>query len=289
MESSRWMTSPISGGLSPLPRPAWREYNMNPRSPSGDSISNLLVLDPELFLQSKTTSHTQTGSARSTNEDSISIDSRSQRGSYDQAMFGTDELDCGNDDLGSLPHRVRRQQSGQGLKRRALSPPGDMSRGEKSPTFSNAQFNKATAHVASRSPAASYRPYPSHGSISSVSSSLRQNSHASSFAPSLAGSSMTSISSYDRPSPSESSQAQLFPTPAGSISSPTASLVSFRKPLAPTEQSLPQDSVAILRKMSIQTAVNDNGPPPATKIGNYYMCECCPKKPRKFETETDLR
>lgn len=289
MDSSRWITSPNSGGVSPLPRPNWREYNMNPRSPSGESISNSFALDPELFLQTKGTTKPQGDSARSTNEDSISVDSRSQRGSYDQAMFGGDEIECSNDDFSNLPHRVRRQESGQGLKRRALSPPTDVNRGEKSPTYFNDSSSRAVGQGPSRSPVASYRPYPSYGSISSMGSSVRQSSHASSFAPSLAGSSMTSISSYDRPSPSDASQAQLFITSAGPVSSPAASVAPFRKPLVPSEPNTTHEPTNASRKMSIQTAVNEGRIPPTTKIGNYYICECCPKKPRKFETESDLR
>jgi hypothetical protein len=272
-----------------LPRPSWRDYTMNPKSPSGDSVSNSFALDPELFLQTKAAGKQQPDSARSTNEDSISVDSRSQRGSYDQSMCGADEVESNNDDLSSLPHRVRRQASGQGLKRRALSPPTDLNRGEKSPSHSNEPSGRHPSQGPSRSPAMSYRPYPSYGSVSSIASSIRHNSHASSFAPSLAGSSMTSISSYDRPSPSETSQAQLFITSAGPVSSPAASVAPFRKPLAPTEPTNSHEPTNISRKMSIQTAVNEGRPPPTTKIGNYYICECCPKKPRKFETANDLR
>lgn len=279
-DSARWMTSPLSGGTSPGLRPNWRDYNMDPRSPSGDSASNLLVLDPELFLQTRNGMRPPTESARSTNDDSISLDSRSQRGSYDQAMFGAEESDFGNDDVGALPHRVRRQESGQGLKRRALSPPTE--------TANPSDFPNKVTGTSGRSPIVSYRPYASYGSVSSISSSARQSSHASSFAPSLAGSSMTSISSYDRPSPSDPSQAQQFITSAGPISSPTAtSIGQFRKPYLPPEPT--QDCSSIARKMSIKTAVSDTRNSPVTKIGNHYMCDCCPKKPRKFDTEHDLR
>ena len=277
----------MSVGVSPLPRPNWREYNMNARSPSGDSISNMLVLDPELFLQSKASGKAHAEMARPANEDDISIDSRSQRGSYDQAMFGGDETEFGNDDF-NLPHRIRRQDSGQGLKRRALSPPTDGTREEKSPAYSNLA-NKFAGQVTARSPATSYRQYSNYGSVSSVASSVRQPSHASSFAPSIAGSSMTSISSYDRPSPCDSNQAQLFVASAGPLSPASATSVPpFRKPASFVPGDL-QDSDTISRKMSIQTAVNDARSLPATKIGNHFMCDCCPKKPRKFESENDLR
>jgi hypothetical protein len=42
-------------------------------------------------------------------------------------------------------------------------------------------------------------------------------------------------------------------------------------------------------KMSIQGAVSEARLPPATKVGKYYICDCCPKKPKKFDAEEVLR
>jgi hypothetical protein len=41
--------------------------------------------------------------------------------------------------------------------------------------------------------------------------------------------------------------------------------------------------------MSIQSAVNQNRHTNASRIAGQFMCECCPKKPKKFESEEELR
>lgn len=278
MDSARWISSPTSAAVSPGSRPAWRDYNMGHPSPSNDSTTPSLVLDPELFLQSRSISKPSTTGAVA--DDSISVESRSQRGSYDQAMFGSDQ-DFTHEDG---QHTLERRASGQGIKRRAHSPPTEAVRDDRSPAYSNELYQKVTN--AARSPASAYRAAPSYGSVSSTASSVRQGSYASSFAPSIAASSMTSVSSLDRPSPSDPYQAHAFITSAGPVSSPATSIPPSRK--MPIQQ-LPQDNRSIARKMSIQTAVNEPRPAPVTKLGGFYICECCPKKPRKFETEEDLR
>lgn len=171
------------------------------------------------------------------------------------------------------------------MKRRALSPPSDTTRDDKSPAYASELYQKISATSAPRSPASAYRAAPSYGSVSSTASSIRHGSYASSFAPSLTASSMTSVSSSDRQSPSDPSLAHPFITSAGPVSSPATSIPPSRKPQAQS----PQDNKSIARKMSIQTAVNEPRPPPITKLGSYYICECCPKKPRKFDTEEELR
>ncbi|ERF69376.1 hypothetical protein EPUS_08648 [Endocarpon pusillum Z07020] len=41
--------------------------------------------------------------------------------------------------------------------------------------------------------------------------------------------------------------------------------------------------------MSAQSVVGDSRTGSAPRIGSAYMCNCCPKKPKKFGTEDDLR
>lgn len=280
MDPARWITSPASASVSPGSRVTWRDYNMGHPSPSNDSTANSLVLDPELFLQARSVSKALTSAAAI--EDGGSVGCRSQRGSYDQVMFGSDQdlnLDDGQ-------HILERQASRQGMKRRALSPPAEAARDDKSPTYTSDLYQKSSTASAARSPASAYRAAPSYGSVSSTASSVRHGSYASSFAPSIAASSMTSVSSMDRQSPSDPSQAHAYITSAGPVSSPATSITPSQKTQA---QQSPQDTRTIARKMSIQTAVNDSRPPPGTKLGSYYICECCPKKPRKFDTEEELR
>jgi hypothetical protein len=35
--------------------------------------------------------------------------------------------------------------------------------------------------------------------------------------------------------------------------------------------------------------VGDSNLPPVNRVGNSFICDCCPKKPRKFDTELELR
>jgi hypothetical protein len=42
------------------------------------------------------------------------------------------------------------------------------------------------------------------------------------------------------------------------------------------------------RKMSFNTNLNVPKPT-AAKIGGLYICDCCPKKPKKFDSPEDLR
>jgi len=289
---SRWITSPVSAGVSPGSRSGWRDYNMDHRSPSIDSAATSLVLDPELFVQPRPTGLISAGASLLSSDDSASFASRSHRGSYDQAFFAETESDIAGDEgprnlnLGDSLQQlhVGRRSSKQGMKRRAHSPPSDMVRADdKSPSRGSSSaelFQKV--HTPARSPVSKYQP--NHGSLSSSASSIRQNSYASSIALSVAGSSMTSISSFDRQSPLDPSQ-PAYITSAQPVSSPATSIAPSR--IQTAQPSI--DTKSLIGKMSIQSAINNTRLPPATRIGNYFICDCCPKKPKKFDTEEELR
>lgn len=290
---SRWITSPVSAGLSPGARPGWRDYGLDHRSPSIDSAATSLVLDPELFVQPRASGLTSSVGSLLGTDDGASFVSHSQRGSYDQGIFAESEPDIATDEpedhafrnlnLGDSQQQVGRRSSKQGMKRRARSPP-DVSRDDKSPSRGTPTelSQKLGAGSYTHSPISRYQP--KHGSVSSTSSSVRHNSYASSIALSIAGSSMTSISSFDRLSPLDPSQ-PAYITSTLPVSSPATSIAPSRN--LPTQ--LPLDAHSPIRKMSLQSAVNETRLPPATRIGNYFMCECCPKKPKKFDTEEELR
>ena len=225
---SRWITSPVSAGVSPGSRPGWRDYNMGHRSPSIDSAATSLVLDPELFVQPRPSGLTSSSGSVLGNDDAVSFTSHSQRGSYDQGIFAESESDIAHEEghafrnlnLGDSLQQVGRRSSKQGMKRRARSPPSDVARDEKSPSRgvpAELLFQKVNATSYTHSPVSRYQP--KHGSVSSTSSSVRHNSYASSIALSIAGSSMTSVSSFDRQSPLDPSQSVYIPT-AHTVSSP---------------------------------------------------------------------
>lgn len=286
---SRWITNPASAGASPGSRPGWRDYNMDHRSPSIDSTATSLVLDPELFIQPRSIGLPSSGGLA---DDVASFASRSHRGSYDQGIFTETESDMAGDEGSAFRHltlgdtqQVGPRSTKQGMKRRARSPPSDVARDDKSPsrgTLSADLFPKIHTTVSMRSPVSRYQP--KHGSVSSTSSSVRQNSYASSIALSVAGSSMTSISSFERQSPLDPSQ-PAYITSAHPVSSPATSIAPSR---AQPSQTL-LDTQSPLGKIPNHSAMSEPRLPPATRIGNYLICECCPKKPKKFETEEALR
>ena len=296
---SRWVTSPASTGVSPSAKSGWRDYNMGFRSPSVDSSGRSAVLDPEYPTRPREPSRHSTSGSLPGLDDSVSSYSRSNRGSYDQAFFTEAESDFPSEETGGFRKLNigdsymdgRQSFSKQGMKRRALSPPTEAIRDDKALLYSADNHQKySAANGYPRSP--NSRQHPSHGSVSSVSSaSLRNNSYASSGRLSIAGSSMTSISSFDRHSPGPVSpsteqhppQESLYHISSVSLNPSLPSITPARQ-LPPTRESKP---VSTARKMSIQSAVNQNRQTNASR--GVYICECCPKKPKKFETEEELR
>lgn len=260
-----------------------------------DSTATSLVLDPELFVQPRPAGLPPNSGSLSGQDEVATLASRSHRGSYDQGFFTEAESDLAGDE-GSGFHKLklsdsqeqveRRSSKQQGMKRRARSPPFDVARDDKSPSRGIASaelFPKIHTTASARSPVSQYYQ-PKHGSVSSTSSSVRQNSYASSIALSVAGSSMTSVSSFERLSPLDPSQSAYI-TSAPPVSSPATSIAPSRT--RPVQS--PLDTKSPIRKMSIQSAINDSRLPPATRIGNHFICDCCPKKPKKFDNEDELR
>ncbi|KAK5374814.1 hypothetical protein LTR20_001105 [Exophiala xenobiotica] len=289
---SRWITSPASTGVSPASRPGWRDYNIGQRSPSTDSAAASLVLDPELFVQHRPSGLLSIGSSIASPDDLASLASRSQRGSYEHGIFPEPESDIAGDDgagfrnlnLGDSQHHGERRSSKQGMKRRARSPPSDLVRGDKSPSRGNSSaelFQKFHATASARSPVSKYQA--KHGSVSSTASSARHNSYASSLSVSVAGSSMTSISSFDKQSPLDPPH-PAYITSAHPVASPATSIASSRIP-----PKVALDTKLVTTKISIQSPVGDTNLPPVNRVGNSFICDCCPKKPRKFDTELELR
>ena len=222
---------------------------------------------------------------------------RSYRGSYEASFFTGAESDIAGDDgstfrnlnlSDSQEQQVGRRSSKQGMKRRAGSPPSGVARDDKSPSRGLASaepsHQKLYTIASARSPVSRYYQ-PKHGSVSSTASSVRHNSYASSIALSIAGSSMTSISSFERQSPLDPAAQPAYLASVQHISSPATSIASCRIP--PTHS--PLDTKPPVRQISTQPVMTDSRPPPATRVGNYFLCECCPKKPKKFDREDELR
>ncbi|EEH18481.2 hypothetical protein PABG_07542 [Paracoccidioides brasiliensis Pb03] len=296
----RWASTPQSAGVSPGTRQGWTDY-VSYRSPSVDSTAHH-QLDFDHFRDRNLSPGTH-----HPNNDAGSVQSRSNRGSYDQSIFPDSELEFSIDESAqsrqlSIDDRASTRvesmsPSRQVMKRRASSPPREVVSDELHALHTSTSngdldqrrttgfpFNSCT------SPSAPYQP--SHGSISSVSSaSLRTGSYASSTGLSVAASSMTSLSSYDRPSPGGISPTTevdppyekgfVSPNPRKSLSGLPSSRTSYRDHT--DVKSGPSG-----RNMSLPNTLSVSKATPP-RLNRLHICECCPKKPKKFETADELR
>ncbi|KAF2441601.1 hypothetical protein P171DRAFT_365795 [Karstenula rhodostoma CBS 690.94] len=235
------------------------------------------------------------------------------RGSYDHSMFTESEFGIEESGMRDLNINDRspagsdeyHQGPKGGLKRRASSPPSEAAREDRPTAGGNTDlYHRRSAHMlVSRNapPPTNAARYPTlhgsqnQGSLSSVSSlSQRTASFASSFGFSAA-SSLTSYSGDQRLSPSALSPSaevelgpvspyaasrSLNPSPRGSLSRPH-----HQRGLSENEHP-PLHSV---RKMSTDSIHQSRQNSIVGRIVGSYICECCPKKPKKFESEDELR
>lgn len=224
------------------------------------------------------------------------------RGSYDHSIFSDSEFgmeDSGMRDLNlndRSPAGSEEYQSGNkaGLKRRASSPPSEAAREDRPTGSGNTDlYHRRSAQmlVSRNSPVVS-RFQANQGSLSSTSSlSQRTASFASSYGFSTA-SSMTSYSGDQRLSPnalSPSAEAELGPvspyaasrslnpSPRGSLSRPHH------------HRGLSENEHPRIRKMSTDSVLHSRQNSVSGRLPGAYICECCPKKPRKFDSEEELR
>ncbi|MCJ1401725.1 hypothetical protein MMC11_004942 [Xylographa trunciseda] len=194
---------------------------------------------------------------------------------------------------------VHSPNSRLGMKRRASSPPRDATHDSKTPlqtvggTSSELYQRRTSGHLSATRASPVHRYHPSHGSVSPASSGgLLNGSYASSAALSLGGSSITSLSSHERSSPSGLSP----------LSEQHDSRDSHYAK-SPSHNSVPQDpmshphhmntdiqaTAALAQKMSAENA-SHNAQSNAPKIqANIHICNCCPKKPKKFDSLEELR
>lgn len=174
----------------------------------------------------------------------------------------------------------------QSLKRRASSPPVE------EPIIrqvsSQSDLLRRREGVSRNSPAPRLSVNPPHGSISSVSSGDRSGS----FGALSTATSMTSSLSFGRRSPVGLSPAGLSPTDVASspFATPNSLTMSPRTTIVPRtgpHQRAPSDARNVVspRKLTEPTVRTGGG---VGKIQGFYMCDCCPKKPKKFDTRDEL-
>lgn len=173
-------------------------------------------------------------------------------------------------------------QSVVSLKRRASSPP--VEDGALRHVSSQGDLLRRREGTSRGSPAPRLSLNPPHGSISSLSSGDRSGS--------LGGlstaTSMTSSLSFGRRSPIGLSPTETATSPFAAPNSLTLSPRSTIIPRTSVHQRGPSDQRNMVspRKLTEPTLRTPAG---VGKIQGFYMCDCCPKKPKKFDTRDELR
>lgn len=294
----KWFSSPQSEGVSPRTKTGWWEY-IEGRSPSVESNAPSSAMDYDSVYM-RDSSRRRYGGTTTSREDSISLPSRSNRGSYDQGVLSGIDGDFSTDD--PIPPRqfILREPtppypdgSRQGLKRRASSPPREPISDDRH------TLHMATSNGDLSQRRTSGRPFtntlsantsyaPSQRALSAASSLSIRTSGSYSSALSVGGSSMTSLSPYDRPSPGGlSSNSDLDTYHEKSILNPSspASLIQPGPARGPSSANTLEppttDSTGRIPMLSMSK--------PTPKISGLYICDCCPKKPKKFDNPDDLR
>jgi hypothetical protein len=258
-EDDRFTHTPIYSAMSPLGPGPFHSFRGDHRSPESD--------------------HSPRQRSRRTNSGSFHDDATiSTQGSYDN-MHDIDELEM-DDTSASSMGRLRIDDAtghypGIPLKRRASSPPAEET-GLHGVASQSDLFRR-------REPRSRGSPTPRLATMPKGSLSLGSlmSTHSTG-----GTSSVTSYTSYGRRSPgamsptSDASCSSPFQTPISLNPSPRGSL---SRPSHQRNDSRPVVSPRKLTDVAKATVANGH------KIQDFYMCECCPKKPKKFDSVDELR
>lgn len=292
--------------LRPLAMPDERRPNLLD-SPASSLWPGSAAVSPGFTGQSFWSEHgpPEASLSRShTRNGALSVDEGSnhaQRGSYDPPVFNEDFMEDGR--MGSLhlhdrspggSEDYRLMHSRAGTKRRASSPPREMPRDDRlSISSASAQsdvgFRRSVHQLPSRE-APSSRFHPNHSSLSSASSlGPRHGSLGSSLGIPSIPSSATSYGS-GRLSPCglspamESECRSELPQSMGPSShhTPVALGPHHHRDYSSASNGVPPSSQSESTSHSRNSSVSQ-------MPGFPYVCECCPKKPKKFDTREELR
>lgn len=222
---------------------------------------------------------------------------RSQRGSVDQNVFLDPELmeENGMRDLDISDRSPAISEdfpnSLKGTKRRASSPPSDGAREARNHASGPETdlYHRRTAQVlAHRSPPSRYAP--AHGSLASNSSAGIKNSYASN-ASSWNMSIASSVTSHggERLSPNALSpigepdfrRGPVSPYPTANRAVTTAARDSSTG-AASSQQDQHEESMDARPEPVMQRLGG------LARMQGFFVCECCPKKPKKFESRAEL-
>lgn len=280
-----------SGQLKPLSLPERRHAHSNSiESPASSRWPSSGALSPGFtaFWGEHGPSDSRTPATR---HGSLAFDdSTSHRGSYDHSMFINEDL-MEDGQMSSLnlhdrsPSGSDDSQLKPGTKRRASSPPREGTREERCSMSSAAGHNeiyhrRSMQQLPNRgSPISRFQP--SHSSVSSASSfGPRHGSLGSSLGIASIPSSATSYGS-GRISPSA-----LSPTvdPGLRLGTPYEGA---RAQGMTQQRTIPENPQQGRRPSTDSAAHSRHGS--LSHMQGVYICECCPKKPKKFDTQDELR
>lgn len=213
------------------------------------------------------------GRSRRNNSD----DASSTHGGYD--FTGAEDMEI---DEASSPKRLHPDEAyaTTGHKRRAASPPAGDHLVHGTPS------DVRRRDLGSRgSPTPRLTVMPQTSSLSSLSSAAvsRSNSYISTM--SMAPSSATTTTSFSRRSPGAASPGGVSPTSCNSPYTTPASLNHSPRNSISGRGSTHGRTVSATSPRKLA----DIQKPAGSKVQRVFMCECCPKKPKKFETPEELR
>ena len=283
---SHWADTPSSSAISPgnpYPRFAHTHYDHRSPSEAGDPERS-----PIPFARKS-----GSGSVASFGDDASSVTSKS-RDSCDQRVSPDHDVDFHMEESG-----MRRLQiddctaradvyctsTAAGQKRRASSPPRDDGNALHTVGSTTDLYRRReSASRASPSP----RFHCMTGSISSSVSGPRSNSYAST--TSHGASSIMSSSSYGRHSPGCLSPS----TPDTAIDSPYGNPLSLnsspRGSIAQVNHHRANSDVRpIITSRKLSDGVVQTKQSLIPRVQGLFICECCPKKPKKFDSQEDLK
>lgn len=295
----------LNGQLKPLSMPdrlqSGQDSPVYKWPPSGAISPSYTGFRSPLFDSNSVESHKSRFGSMSTTGPLDECSSQ-HRGSYDHSVFSDHEFGMDENGMRDLnihdrsPAESEEYQLGAkgGLKRRASSPPLEASREDRPTTSGHTDlYHRRSAQMLVNRNNPSSRFPPPASSLSSASSlGQRADSMASSFGFSTAASSITSYGGDQRLSPSAlSSRGEtdsgpvspyaasrtLNPSPRGSLSRPQH------------QRGISDSDSQHVRKMSTDSILHSRQNSVVTRIPGAYICECCPKKPKKFDSEEDLR
>jgi hypothetical protein len=218
----------------------------------------------------------------------------SHRGSYDHSMFITDDYGMDDGDMSNLNIHDRSPGSPKaGSKRRASSPPrerDDRSSISSAHSHQGEIYHRRSLQQLPNRASPVSRFHPSHSSISSTSSfGPRHGSLGSSLGIASVPSSATSYAS-GRISPSALSPAMesdpRYGTPytAAKAPNPTSPVAQHQRTASESTQ-----GSGAANPTSVPESASNSRTASLSHMQGIYICECCPKKPKKFDSADDLR